>query len=47
MNQAWYEKKRNEMYSAYQIALEMDKPDEAARLFKEYETYAKLCKDGE
>ena len=39
MNQTRYEKKRNEMYSAYQIALEMENMDEATRLFKEYEHY--------
>lgn len=39
----WYVKKRDEMYRAYQVALEMEELDEAERLFKEYETYAKQC----
>jgi len=41
-NNEWYVKKRGEMYRAYQAALEMEELDEAERLFKEYETYAKL-----
>ena len=42
MNKEWYVKKRDEMYHAYQAALEMEELDEAERLFKEYETYSKL-----
>jgi hypothetical protein len=41
----WYEKKRDEMYRAYQAALEMEELDEAERLFKEYENYSKQCGD--
>ena len=39
----WYVKKRDEMYRAYQAALEMEELDKAARLFKEYENYSKQC----
>lgn len=43
----YYEKKRDEMYRAYQAALEMEDLDKAQRLYGEYETYAKLCEGGE
>ena len=45
-NNEWYVKKRYEMYRAYQAALEMEELTEAERLFKEYETYSKLCGNG-
>lgn len=40
-NKTWYAAKRDEMYRAYQAAIEMD---EAERLFKEYERYANMAK---
>ena len=43
LSNEWYVKKRDEMYRAYKAALEMEELHEAERLFKEYETYAKLC----
>ena len=43
----FYERKRDEYYRAYQAALEMEDMQEAERLFKEYENYAKLAKVGE
>ena len=46
INPEWYVKKRDEMYRAYQAALEMEELHEAERLFKEYETYAKQCGNG-
>lgn len=42
-NNERYVKKRDEMYRAYQAALEMEELDEAERLFKEYENYSKEC----
>lgn len=42
----WYVKKRDEMYRAYQAALEMEELDEAERLFREYENYSKQCGGG-
>ena len=42
LSKDWYVKKRDEMYRAYQAALEMEELDEAERLFKEYENYSKL-----
>lgn len=44
-NKAWYAVKRDEMYRAYQAAIEMDEMEEAERLFKEYERYANMAKD--
>lgn len=43
MNNEWYVKKRDEMFRAYQAALEMEELHEAERLFKEYENYSKQC----
>ena len=43
----WYAKKRDEMYRAYQAAIEMEEMDIAEQLFKEYERYAKMAKAGE
>ena len=45
MNKAWYAAKRDEMYRAYQAAIEMEEMEEAERLFKEYERYANMAKD--
>lgn len=45
MNKAWYAAKRDEMYRAYQAAIEMEEMSEAERLFKEYERYANMAKD--
>lgn len=42
----WYVKKRDEMKRAYMAALELEELDEAERLYKEYETYSKLCDNG-
>lgn len=42
----WYVKKRDEMYRAYQAALEMEELDEAERLYREYENYSKQCGGG-
>jgi hypothetical protein len=42
MNQTWYEKKRDEMYRAYNAALECDDMELAESIFKEYETYKRL-----
>lgn len=44
-NKAWYAAKRDEMYRAYQAAIEMEEIEEAERLFKEYERYANMAKD--
>lgn len=43
LSKDWYAKKRDEMYRAYQAALEMEELDEAQRLFKEYENYKRLA----
>lgn len=43
----YYEKKRDEMYLAYQAALEIGETDEAQRLYGEYVNYVELCKGGE
>ena len=43
-NKAWYAAKRDEMYRAYQAAIEMEEMEEAERLFKEYERYANMAK---
>lgn len=43
-NKAWYAVKRDEMYRAYQAAIEMEEMEEAERLFKEYESYANMAK---
>lgn len=43
-NKAWYAAKRDEMYRAYQAAIEREEMEEAERLFKEYESYAKMAK---
>lgn len=43
MKSNWYEKKRDEMYNAYQAALERNETEQAQRLYREYETYAKQC----
>lgn len=40
----WYIKKRDEMYRAYQAALETEELAEAERLFKEYERYDRMVK---
>lgn len=45
MNKAWYAAKRDEMYRAYQAAIEMEEMEEAELLFKEYERYADMAKD--
>jgi hypothetical protein len=39
----FYTKKRDEMYLAYQVALESEDMQEAERLFKEYEAYKKMA----
>lgn len=39
----FYAKKRDEMYLAYQVALEDEDMQEAERLFKEYESYKKMA----
>ena len=44
-NKVWYASKRDEMYRAYQAAIEMEEMEEAERLFKEYERYADMTKD--
>jgi len=44
-NKSWYAVKREEMYRAYQAAIEMEEMKEAERLFKEYERYASMAKD--
>lgn len=41
----YHARKRDEMYRAYQAALEMEELDEAKRLFKEYETYKAMVED--
>lgn len=43
MSNNWYETKRDEMYRAYKAALEMEETEQAEKLFKEYETYKKMC----
>ncbi len=43
-NKSWYAVKRDEMYRAYQAAIEMEEMEEAERIFKEYESYAKMAK---
>lgn len=45
VNKAWYAVKRDEMYRAYQAAIEMEEMEGAERLFKEYESYANMAKD--
>ena len=45
MNKPWYAAKRDEMHRAYHAAIEMEEMEEADRLFKEYERYAKMAKD--
>lgn len=42
-NKDWYAKKRDEMYRAYQAALEMEETEQAEKLFKEYENYKRLA----
>lgn len=42
-HRVWYAKKRDEMYHAYQAALELEEMDKAEQLFKEYERYAKMA----
>lgn len=42
MNKSWYEKKRDEMYRAYNAAIELEDMELAEAIFKEYETYKKL-----
>ena len=44
-NKAWYAVKRDEMYRAYQAAIEMEEMEEVECLFKEYERYANMEKD--
>lgn len=45
MNKAWYAAKQDEMYRAYQAAIEMEEMEEAERIFKESERYANMAKD--
>jgi hypothetical protein len=40
---SYYARKRDEMYLAYQAAIDVDDMQEAERLFKEYETYKKMA----
>lgn len=42
-NKVWYAVKRDEMYRAYQAAIEMEEMDEAQRLYAEYERYDKMA----
>lgn len=44
-NKVWYAAKRDEMYRAYQAAIETEEMEEAERLFKEYESYANMAKN--
>jgi hypothetical protein len=39
----YYARKRDEMYLAYQAAIDAEDMQEAERLFKEYETYKKMA----
>ena len=43
-NKAWFAVKRDEMYRAYQAAIEMEEMEEAQRLYAEYERYDKMAK---
>lgn len=42
-NKTWYAVKRDEMYRAYQAAIEMEEMEEAQRLYAEYERYDKMA----
>lgn len=43
-NKSWYAAKRDEMYRAFQAAIEMEEMDEAERLYAEYKRYANMAK---
>lgn len=41
---SWYEQKVKELYSAYNLAIEEGRPDDAEYLFSEYENYQKMVR---